>query len=227
MKNLFLLLLGAVCVFACDYSADISQRPISLLSPVDNTDLDTSLVHFVWQEVEDVNYYQLLVSKALESREEVLVLDTTLLSYSYFKFLEPGIYFAQIRAHNNVSTAASPYVSFVVNSPDSLRRFQNQAPNILSPAPSANYSEDERILVLWETDLIDNTSGQMEVLIVSPSLDDIRDIVFEREFHWSVDRIEDLRLDSGTYQLQLTPYRYVSGQRVYALSDTVRFTVGQ
>ena len=226
MKKVYQLFLTVFVLCACDDNINISNRTFNIFAPQSGEFSDTTLIQFIWEEVSDINYYELKVSSVLENGEETIILDTATLANSFLKILEPGTYFAQVFAHNNISTASSHPISFVVNPRDSLLNFINTKAKILAPAPLSSYKTNEDILVLWETDIIDETSGQMELKLVSPSFQNIREIVLENDYHWSQDRITNLQLDSGTYELMITPYKYVSGVKIFAQSDTTSFTVG-
>ena len=109
MKKLFLLVVILWGFNACDdiiEVVDISKETVTVLAPVNGSAIDTTLVNFTWQAVEDAETYQLQVATPTFNEASQILLDTIIDKTNVLKLLGINDYEWRIKAKNsNYETA--------------------------------------------------------------------------------------------------------------------------
>ncbi len=113
-----LLALG-LCTMSCDelLEDDISNRPITLLSPSDNTETESSTINFWWEAVDRATSYRLEVVSPTFANASSLLLDSITTDTKIQVELLPGTYAWRVKALNSVSETLYADASFTIKAP--------------------------------------------------------------------------------------------------------------
>ncbi len=158
MKNIKKIVLGMLVMLclACEdiiSVPDISEDQIFLLAPAEGAILEDSMITFSWEELGDVDQYQLQVATPGFEMANQIVLDTILgdsiQSFRNFTTtLENNVYEWRVRAFN--SNFATDYTTsdFIVNDPQGVDLSDQQ---LVLLTPEDNLETTETAITLsWE-----------------------------------------------------------------------------
>lgn len=116
MKKSILLLSVALFV-SCDaiFVENISNQKVSIIAPVEGTELTSEEVKFNWNVVTDAEQYELQVATPNFKNAAQLVIDTLLIDDSLESTLSKGEYEWRIKAKNSEYETNYTTNSFIIN----------------------------------------------------------------------------------------------------------------
>lgn len=102
MKKI-ILSCSLVLLFSCDliFIENISEENIRAIEPLENTVLEEGEVSFIWEDLEDVDTFNLQIATPNFTGARTVVLDTILGSTSFAVVLENGEYEWRIKGSND------------------------------------------------------------------------------------------------------------------------------
>ncbi|TXG34844.1 hypothetical protein [Seonamhaeicola maritimus] len=104
MRNILCLVGLFVCALSCDDITeveDISSRNVEILAPSNESVLDTTLVNFTWEKIEEATHYKLQIATPDFENAIQIAADSSLAETSFTKALIPGDYQWRVRAENS------------------------------------------------------------------------------------------------------------------------------
>ncbi len=131
-KNIIYYFLLAFILYSCDrlFIDDISEVKIQLNSPNDDQTFTTADIDFNWDEVDEAEYYNLIIVSPDFNSDYEVIGDTNVTEQSFSAIFLPGDYQWYICAVNYHSMACSDTFSFTVDSSGSVI---NSKPTIIQP----------------------------------------------------------------------------------------------
>ncbi len=118
-----LLILGLVNCSEI-FVEDISEREVTLVSPVDSLVTDVVTIKFWWEEVEDAENYNLQVVHPDFENPSKILLDTNLTRTQFSYALFPGIFQWRVKAYNSAYETEYTARTLVIDSTADLSNTQ-------------------------------------------------------------------------------------------------------
>jgi hypothetical protein len=146
-KALFFMLLPLLFV-GCDdiFEEDISDDIISVITPIEDQEIQGNVVNFRWNSIDGVDDYRLQIY----NQQQAIIVDSLIYpeNQSFSMILSPGSYQWRVRGENFAYTTAYTFpVNFTVVSSEDLT---NQAVILSSPSNSF-YTNNDSTLFTWES----------------------------------------------------------------------------
>ena len=116
MKKSYLILF--VCfTLSCEavFVEDISTELVSVLAPLNNTQVTSGNITFTWQHLDEASMYQVQIAQPDFQNASQILLDSISNSNTIEKSLEAGNYEWRIKAMNSEYETQYTTVSFTVN----------------------------------------------------------------------------------------------------------------
>lgn len=229
MKIRFTLIPALLITFIITFqSCDPNSEPnlfnygFQTITPYQDQVFDTSFVQFHWYFYPQPNYYRLFLNEEVDGQPGTQILDTILYS-DYFNYsLGSGNYVWRVLAANNVSASSSDEITFRIDTTINSD-FAKQIITITSPIDSAEYEVGDSIILSWNA--VEDVS-RYELLIIAPTFDKGEKIILEELYTSEINRVENLTLDSGSYEWGIRAYKTASGgNRIYTPYSTRRLFI--
>lgn len=131
ITNFFLTLLG-LCLMSCEdiLEEDITDSMVTIVSPLENTEVVSNMITFRWNPVKGADNYRLQVY----SQDQFIVLDSIISTNNFTYSLTSGTYQWRIRAENFAYQTSYTFPSrFTLIESDDL---SNQLVPLATPSPS-------------------------------------------------------------------------------------------
>lgn len=176
---------------------DISAQQVSILLPMNNTQLDASQVTFWWEELAGAAEYEIrAVSPDFLSPEEILV-DSTITSNKFTVSIDAGDYEWQVRAKNPRSVTGWSSASFSVNEPaDTTTGYDDiSGLSVLLLAPFDSLKRAEGDFTFWWEEV--EGAEEYQLQIVSPDFKKTELLILDNTLSQTQ---HSQSLDSGNYQ---------------------------
>lgn len=121
MKRIFQLLFVFSSFCSCDdiiEEPDISKETVLVLAPTNGSVVDTTLVNFSWQILNDAASYRVQVAKPTFSNASQILLDTLIQKTEVSKLLENDVYEWRVKALNSGYETVYTIQNFTVSNGD-------------------------------------------------------------------------------------------------------------
>lgn len=149
MKITYYLILS-ISFISCEgvlFEEDLSERNISIIAPVANSELPEGAITFSWNPVEDATEYKLQIATPSFTNASQLVLDSIVTNLNFTTSLSEEAYEWRVKAQNESSETQYQTTPFTVFSEDA---FQNR--NVFVTAPVNNFVTNQpNVALQWQT----------------------------------------------------------------------------
>ncbi|HLA55566.1 MAG TPA: hypothetical protein VK623_05680 [Flavobacterium sp.] len=149
MKAINRLFLGCLVVFltaSCDdiIEKDITNDTVQLVSPIDDAQIESNVVSFQWNNLEDADKYRIQVY----ADNQIVALDSVVTATHLTIPMSPGTYQWRVRGENSayVSSYSFPMSFSLIETTD----LENQQV-ILSSPTAGLYTNNTNITCTWES----------------------------------------------------------------------------
>lgn len=199
---LYNLTLAVVLVSACEdiIEKDISNEVITIISPKDSLQTESSNVGFYWGEIDGATAYQLqLVTTSFEEIRSFTA-DTTLNSNYYETQLSTGKYQWRVKAVNNgYETDFSSIRNLEIIDSDDL---SNDIVTLISPSADSYFHNGE---ITFRWDELPKASQYIFEILDYPEFRDTTDVsvltkeidLEDGEYEWRIKAVNDVSLISS------------------------------
>lgn len=158
-----LVITGLILLSSCEetlFETDISNESVTILAPLEGSQLDITSISFNWTEVDQADSYQIQIATPNFGSAQQIVTDVVLDSItSYSTQLNPNDYQWRVRALNSAYQTGYSTASFRVLSNDD---FENNTVVLQSPGDGLITNELEQLLQ-WD-DVLEATSYDIEIV---------------------------------------------------------------
>ncbi|AOW20779.1 hypothetical protein [Urechidicola croceus] len=118
MKKHILILLALTSFIACDetiFVEDISEETVTIIAPAHEVSLDTGVINFNWETVNEATDYQLQIATPSFDAATQIVVDTLMTTNSLSYELVPNEYQWRVKALNSSFETIYTTSSLTVN----------------------------------------------------------------------------------------------------------------
>ncbi|UOB17893.1 hypothetical protein [Abyssalbus ytuae] len=147
---------------------DISGKTVTLIAPAQGATVQTNLITFTWEKVDDATQYTLQVAKPDFETAAQVVVDSTMSTTAFSQELLPGNYEWRVKALNSGYETNYYSNNFIVAETDGLA-----GNTLILNSPANNFATNQTEVTLnWQA-LTDATEYRVQVL------DDTEEVVLD------------------------------------------------
>ncbi|PXY41150.1 hypothetical protein DMB65_09350 [Flavobacterium cheongpyeongense] len=203
--NKLLLIALSILTYSCDdiLEEDISDNTVQLISPTENTTIESNVVNFKWSSLKGADKYRIQIYE-----DEILLLDSLTASTNLTLPLETGSYSWSVRGENYAyESLYSSNSNFSTVIPDDLT---NQKV-VLSSPENNKFFNHINIPLVWEL-LANATTYNLKIVNATTGLE----VYAKPDLTVKSLTLDLTSLEEGSYEWQLTAKNDESETKKYA-----------